>query len=364
MLALCEDVHWIDPSTLELLDLLIERVRGLPVLVVITFRPEFNPPWTGHAHVSALSLNRLGRREGAAIVQHITEGKALPPGVLDQIVSRTDGVPLFVEELTRMVLESGLLLDAGDRYRIARPLPPLAIPATLHDSLMARLDSAALLKEVAQIGATIGREFSSELLAGVAPLPDDRLTTPSISWSPRGWCSDAAPLQPPPTSSSTPSCRMRRIRVCSRADGSSSMAESQRCWRSSSPTRRTRPELLAYHFTEGGLGAKAVRYWHVAGRLRARALGDGRGGGPSHTGARPSAELGRRLASGSTGSRASSRAWQRPGGGAWHRGSGDWPSLRSRSGAVRSNRRQIPAVPGALRLDPVPLQPRRAGACP
>ena len=175
VLELCGDVHWIDPSTLELLDLLIERLRGLPVLAVITFRAEFNPPWTGHPHVSALSLTRLGRREGAAIVQHITEGKALPPGVLEQIVSRTDGVPLFVEELTRMVLESGLLLDAGDRYRIARPLPELAIPATLQDSLMARLDSAAPLKEVAQIGATIGREFSSELLAGVAPLPYDRL---------------------------------------------------------------------------------------------------------------------------------------------------------------------------------------------
>jgi class 3 adenylate cyclase/predicted ATPase len=175
VLAVYEDVHWIDPTTLEALGLLIERVQRLPVLVLITFRPEFSPPWTGHAHVMQLSLSRLTRRHGQALVAAVTGGKALPDEVLDQILAKTDGVPLFVEELTKAVLESDLLRDAGDRYALAGPLAPLAIPATLQDSLMARLDRLAPVKEVAQIGAVIGREFAHELVAAVSPLPADRL---------------------------------------------------------------------------------------------------------------------------------------------------------------------------------------------
>ena len=170
VLALYEDVHWIDPSTLELLGLVIERVRQLPVLALITFRPEFQPPWTGQAHVTTLTMSRLGRRQGADLVARVTGDKPLPAAIVEQIVARTDGVPLFVEELTKTVLESGLLTDAGDRYELSGPLPPLAIPTTLHDSLMARLDRLAPVKEVAQIGAVIGREFCHELLAAVAPI--------------------------------------------------------------------------------------------------------------------------------------------------------------------------------------------------
>jgi class 3 adenylate cyclase len=140
VLVLYEDAHWMDPSTLELLGLVIERIRQLPVLVLITFRPEFQPPWTGQAHVTTLSMSRLGWRQGAAIVEQLTGGKPLPATVVEQIVARTDGVPLFVEELTKTVLESGLLRDAGDHYELSGPLPPLAIPTTLHDSLLARLD--------------------------------------------------------------------------------------------------------------------------------------------------------------------------------------------------------------------------------
>jgi predicted ATPase len=173
--AVYEDVHWADPSTLELLDLLVERVGALPVLAVLTYRPEFGPPWTGLDRVTRLPLNRLGRREGAALVGRITGGKALPDEVLEPILSKTDGVPLFVEELTKTVLESGLLTDVGDHYDLAGPLPPLAIPATLHDSLMARLDRLAPVKEVAQIGAAIGREFAHELVAAVSPLPEAKL---------------------------------------------------------------------------------------------------------------------------------------------------------------------------------------------
>ena len=175
VLMMFEDAHWIDPTSIELLGLAIELVRRLPVLVVITFRPEFVPPWTGQPHVTSLLLERLSRRQGAKMVARLTDGRALPTAIFEQIVVRTDGVPLFVEELTKMALESGLLTDQGDHYELAGPLPPLGIPATLHDSLMARLDRLASVKEVAQIGAAIGREFSYELLATVAPVKEREL---------------------------------------------------------------------------------------------------------------------------------------------------------------------------------------------
>lgn len=143
--------------------------------MMITFRPEFVPRWTGHGHVTALSLSRLGRRQGAAVVERITGGKALPQEVLEQILAKTDGVPLFVEELTKTVLESGLLRERGNCYELIGPLPPLAIPTTLQDSLMARLDRLAPVKEVAQIAACIGREFGHDLLKAVAPLDEDAL---------------------------------------------------------------------------------------------------------------------------------------------------------------------------------------------
>jgi class 3 adenylate cyclase/predicted ATPase len=175
VLALYEDVHWSDPTTLELLDLAVDRVQDLRVLALVTFRPEFRPPWIAAAHVTLLTLNNLSRRQTAAMVEQVTGGKALPPEVLEQIVAKTDGVPLFVEELTKTVLEAGLLRDSGDRYILRGPLPPLAIPTTLYDSLVARLDRLAPVKEVAQIGAVIGREFAHELIAAVTTLGEDRL---------------------------------------------------------------------------------------------------------------------------------------------------------------------------------------------
>jgi hypothetical protein len=171
VLAVYEDVQWVDPTTLELLGLVIERVRRLPVLVVITFRPGFKPPWGGHPHVTHVPLGRLARRQAAEMIARIGGGKALPPALVEQILARTEGVPLFVEELTKTVLESGLLRDAGERYELSGPLPPLAIPMTLHDSLMARLDRLAPVKTLVQTAAVIGREFSHELLGAVARLP-------------------------------------------------------------------------------------------------------------------------------------------------------------------------------------------------
>jgi tetratricopeptide (TPR) repeat protein len=175
MLVVYEDVHWIDPTTLELLTLTIERVQHLPVLLVVTARPEFTPPWPSYAHVTHIELGRIGRDEGASLIAQVTAGKALPGEVLQQILARTDGVPLFIEELTKAVVESGALTDAGDRYTVAGPSPALAIPTSLNASLLARLDRLAPVREVAQIGAALGRQFSHALISAVAPMPQPQL---------------------------------------------------------------------------------------------------------------------------------------------------------------------------------------------
>ncbi len=176
VLMLFEDAHWIDPTSLELLTLTVARASTLPLLLLITARPEFTPPWPAEAHVTTLALARLGRREGMTLVERSAGGKALPAEILEQILARTDGVPLFLEELTKTIIESGLLREEDGHYALDGALPPLAIPTTLHDSLMARLDRLAPVREVAQIGAAIGREFSYPLLSAVAHQPDDRLT--------------------------------------------------------------------------------------------------------------------------------------------------------------------------------------------
>ena len=175
VLMLFEDAHWSDPTSLELLDLIMDRVPTLPILLIVTFRPEFTPPWAGRPHVTSLSLNRLPRRQRAEMIAGVTGGKALPQEIVAQIIDRTDGVPLFVEELTKAVVESGILTDAGDRYTATGPVPALAIPATLQASLLARLDRLAPVREVAQIGAALGRQFSHELIGAVAPMPAGQL---------------------------------------------------------------------------------------------------------------------------------------------------------------------------------------------
>jgi class 3 adenylate cyclase/tetratricopeptide (TPR) repeat protein len=175
VLVVYEDVHWIDPTTLELLTLAIERVQHLPVLLLVTARPEFTPPWPDYAHVTHVALGRIGRVEGTSLIAQVTGGKALPSEVLQQILARTDGIPLFIEELTKAVVESGVLTDAGDRYTVAGPLPALAIPTSLNASLLARLDRLAPVREVAQIGAALGRQFSHALISAVAPMPQPQL---------------------------------------------------------------------------------------------------------------------------------------------------------------------------------------------
>jgi predicted ATPase len=175
LLVLFEDAHWSDPTSLELYDLIIDRVPALRVLLIVTYRPEFSPPWAGRPHVTSLGLNRLAPRQRAEMITGVTGGKVLPREIADQIADRTDGVPLFVEELTKAVVESGMLTDAGDRYTAARPVPALAIPASLEASLLARLDRLSPVREVAQIAAALGRQFTHELIAAVAPMPQQQL---------------------------------------------------------------------------------------------------------------------------------------------------------------------------------------------
>ena len=270
VLMVFEDAHWIDPTSLELLDLAIERVGSLPVLLIVTFRPEFQPPWTGQPQVTMLALNRLDRHDRTVLVEQIAGGKALPDEVVDQIADRADGVPLFVEELTKSVLESGLLREERDRYVLDGVLPPFAIPTTLHDSLLARLDRLASVRNVAQIGAAIGREFPYALLRAVSRLSEDELQTAlarlvaSELVFRRGAAPDAvysfkhALVQDTAHGSLLRNARQQlHARIAEAlAAHSPEMMDSQ-------------PELFAQHYAEAGLVKRAVAYWGKAGHRSA-----------------------------------------------------------------------------------------------
>jgi len=176
VLLVYEDLHWIDPTSLELLDLLLDKVADQKIMILATARPAFEHGFGGHPIVTRFALNRLGKDQIEDIVAKLTDGKALPDEIIAIIAERTDGVPLFVEELTKTILESGALKEDGDRLVLNGPLSTIAIPTTLHDSLMARLDRLQPIKEVAQTAACIGREFSHGLLAQISLMPDAELT--------------------------------------------------------------------------------------------------------------------------------------------------------------------------------------------
>ena len=235
VMMLFEDAHWSDATSLEALDLAIERVRRLPVLMLVTSRPEFEAPWKGLPDVAEIKLSRFDRADAEALVERVTGGRKLPFEVLAQIVAKTDGVPLFVEELTKNVLESGLLIEDGDAFRLDGPLPPLAIPSTLQDSLMARLDRLATVKEIAQIGAAIGREFSYPLLNAVVGRDEAmlRAALAQLEESELVFRYGTPPTRA--TASSTRWCRTRPTRACSRADGKSCIRRSRRRCGKNSP---------------------------------------------------------------------------------------------------------------------------------
>src|SRR5262245_39028751 len=270
VLMVLEDSHWLDPTSTELFERVIERSQTLPLMLLITFRPEFAPPWTSYLHVTSLTLNRLGRRHSTEMIAAVAGGKPLPAAILDQIWAKTEGVPLFVEELTKTVLEPGLLEDRGDRYELAGPLPPLAIPATLQDSLMARLDRFVAVKEVAQIGAVIGREFSYRLLATLSPLEETALqealsqlvgselvfrrgTIPDATYSfKHAFIQDAA---------------YRSLLKTKRQQVHAQVAKALR--ERFPDVTESQPEVLAHHLTEAGLTVVAIGSWQRAGEMAA-----------------------------------------------------------------------------------------------
>jgi class 3 adenylate cyclase/tetratricopeptide (TPR) repeat protein len=172
---LFEDVHWADPTTLQLIERFVEVLAGIPTLLVVTARPEFKAPLTNHSAITVMDLAKFTPAQSGSLVANVVGGKALPPGLAAQIVARTDGVPLFVEELTKTILESGDLIVEGDRYVYAGSSAKVTIPETLRDSLMARLDRSASSKEIAQVGSVIGREFSYELIAGLEVMSEEAL---------------------------------------------------------------------------------------------------------------------------------------------------------------------------------------------
>jgi predicted ATPase len=256
VLMVFEDAHWIDPTSRELLDLTVERARSLPVLLIVTLRPEFQMPWIGQPQVTTLALNRLDRHDRTVLIEQIAGGQALPDEVVGQIADRTDGVPLFVEELTKSVLESGV--------------PLVGIPTTLHDSLMARLDRLSSVRQVAQIGAAIGREFSYGLMRAVSRLPEDqlqaalaRLATSELVFQ-RGTPPDAV-------------YTFKHALVQDAAHGSLLRSSRQQlhaqiaeALEAHSPELMdSQPELLAQHYTEAGLVEKSVACWGKAGHSSA-----------------------------------------------------------------------------------------------
>jgi class 3 adenylate cyclase/tetratricopeptide (TPR) repeat protein len=265
-----EDVHWADPTSLELLTVTLEQLPRLRVLLLITARPEFTPPWPGHAHLTTLSLTRLGRHEGAALIERVTAGKTLPAEVMNQILARTDGVPLFVEELTKTVLETGLLQEREDHYELSRPLPSMAIPTTLHASLMARLDRLAPVREVAQIGAVVGREFSYELLSTIAGFPKDKLeeALAELVRSELVFCKGQLPqavytFKHALVRDAAYSGILRSRRAALHATIAD--AFEQRF----PEIVEAQPETLAHHLSEAGLFEKAETYWLRAGKKAA-----------------------------------------------------------------------------------------------
>jgi class 3 adenylate cyclase/tetratricopeptide (TPR) repeat protein len=267
VLIIFEDGQWIDPTSLELLAATIEHVPQLRALLLVTARPEFTPPWPNYPHLTTISLTRLGRRDGAALVQRVTGGKTLPKEVMDQILAHTDGVPLFIEELTKMVLEGGLLQERDGQYVLEHPLPPLAIPTTLQASLMGRLDRLSLVREVAQIGAVAGRDFHYELLNAVAGLPRERLDEAldqlvrSELVFRRG---------------ETPNAVYTFKHVLVRDAAYTGLLKSRRVHLHAAIANaleqkfpdivQTQPETLAHHLTVAGLTEKAIGYWLQAGK--------------------------------------------------------------------------------------------------
>ena len=266
VLMIFEDVHWSDPTTLEVLGRVVGRIRRLRVLLIVSFRPEFDPPWIGQPHVTALTINRLTEREIGAMIDRVVGNKLLPANIRQDIIERTDGVPLFAEEMTKAVLEAEGEGEAG-RIAAAVPSPALAVPASLQASLMARLDRLGSAKELAQIGAALGREFSHALLAAVVRKPEGELNSALDRLAGSGLLFRQG--VPPHTS-----YLFKHALVQDTAYGTL-LREPRRALHARiadvlenqfAEIAETQPELLARHYSEAGLIARSAGFWGKAGQ--------------------------------------------------------------------------------------------------
>ena len=266
---LVEDAQWLDPTTQELLSLLIDRLGDRRVLLLITHRLEFIPPWGTRAHLTQLAMNRLSARACTGLIGDLARGKAVPKEVSRQIIAKADGVPLFVEELTKAVLESGLLNEDTDAWRLDGPLPPLAIPSSLHDSFMARLDRMAPVKEVAQVGAAIGREFSARLLAPVLDMDEATLGAALIQLVDAGLLvsrgGDVYAFKHALTRDAAYASLLRSRRQICHQGIATALEDFDDGF-----VRATEPELLAYHYQEAGDFSAALAHWIAAGDVAER----------------------------------------------------------------------------------------------
>jgi len=267
VLLVIEDLQWADPSTLELLGLILDQAPTTRLLAVGTYRPVFQPPWPARSYITPLTLSRLPEPQVEAMVAGITGGKSLPAEVRERVVRQTDGVPLFVEELTKTVLESGLLEEREDRYELTGPLPPLAIPTTLEDALQARLDRLSHTGEVAQWGAVLGREFPYELLQAVGPWEEEvlqaelgQLVAAELLYQ-RGF---------PPQAS-----YQFKHALVQEAAYQSLLRSTRQQWHQRTAevlvarfpqVAETQPEVVARHYTQAGLPEPAIAYWQRAGQ--------------------------------------------------------------------------------------------------
>ncbi len=266
LLLLFEDLQWCDPSTVELLGLLLEQLPTAPVLTLLTFRPEFEPPWHARSHITPVQLNRLTRRHARAMLDAVTPGGSLPQEVVDRIVARADGVPMFIEELSKMVLESGLLEERNGSYELTGKFDELSVPATLQDSLMARLDRLSVAKEVAQVAAVLGRDFQYELLREVAPIDEAALRQGLTRLV-------GAELLVQRGSPPTSSYMFRHTLVQDAAYQSLLRSRRRELHRKIAEAlekrlgegREAPAELLAHHFDEAGLVEPAVVFYRSAG---------------------------------------------------------------------------------------------------
>ena len=271
MLLVHEDLHWADPSTLEIIGLLVEQVPTVPMLIVLIYRPQFVPPWPNRSHMTPITLNRLERPQVEAMITQLGDGKALPVEVVQHIVARTDGVPLYVEELTKMLLESDLLQEEADHYALSGELSGVAIPATLQDSLMARLDRLPMVREVAQLGAVLGREFAYEMVKALAAVEESTLQDRL------GQLVGAELLyqrgRPPRAKYMFKHALIQDAAYASLLKRTRQQYHQQiaQMLETEFPeTVEAEPELVAHHYTEAGLSEQAVGYWLQAGKRAAQ----------------------------------------------------------------------------------------------